>query len=123
MWPLAAAKLGLRYLRSNVSGRLGYFLRNPLQTAFRSVKILGLHRDWWVNLIALAQVCIECVKVARVNPRWTSLALIGKCGAGLKQGPGRGRTVGPGVVHTLFVTGSIHRLVVGSLYPGKITFP
>ncbi len=54
---------------------------------------------------------------------WMLLALIGRCGAWLKQGPGHGRTVGPGVVHTLFVIGSIHRLVVGSLYQRKMTFP
>jgi hypothetical protein len=31
--------------------------------------------------------------------------------------------VGPGVVHTLVMIGSIHRLVVGSLYPCNMTFP
>jgi hypothetical protein len=57
------------------------------------------------------------MKVARVTPEWTSLALIGKCGAGLKQGSGHGLTVGPGVLHTLIVIGSIHRLVVGVFVP------
>ncbi len=57
-----------------------------------------------------------------MTPGWMLLALIGRCGAGLEQGPGCGMTVGPGVVHTLFVIGSIHRLVVGSLNPRKITF-
>jgi hypothetical protein len=59
MWPLAIAELGLRYLRSNFSERLGHPLRNPLRTVFRRVKILGLHRDWWANLMALAQVCTD----------------------------------------------------------------
>ncbi len=122
MWPLATAKLGLRYLRSNFSERLGHPLKNPLRTAFRSVEMLGLHRDWWAYLMALARVCTECMKVARVTPGWTLLASIGRCGAPLKQGPGCGRAVGPGVVHTLLRIGSVHRLVVGSLYPRKITF-
>ncbi len=74
-------------------------------------------------MTALALVFTECVKVARVTPGWASLALIRRCGAQLKQGPGCGMTVGPGVVHTLFEIGSIHRLVVGSLYPHKTTFP
>jgi hypothetical protein len=43
-----------------------------------------------------------------VTPGWTLLALIGRCGARIKQGPGHGRTVSPGVVHTLFVIGSVH---------------
>jgi hypothetical protein len=53
-WPLAIAELGLRYLRSNFSETLGQSMRNLLWTAFRSVKILGLHRDWWADLKALA---------------------------------------------------------------------
>jgi hypothetical protein len=122
MWPLAVAELGLRYLRSNVSERLGHPLRNPLWTAFRSVEILGLHRDWWANLMALALVCTECMKVARVTPGWMLLALIGRFEAQLVQGLGCGMTVGPGVVHTLFVIGSVHKLVVGYLYPCKVTF-
>jgi hypothetical protein len=52
MWPFAIAELGLRYLRINVYEILGHPLRNPLQKAFRSIKILGLHRDWWANLMA-----------------------------------------------------------------------
>ncbi len=123
MWPLAIAELGLRYLRSNFSERLWHPLRNPLRTAFKRVKILGLHREWWANLTALVQVCTECAKVAKVTPGWMLLASIGRCGAQPKQGPGHGRVVGPGVVHTLFGIGSIHRSVVGSLYPRKITFP
>ncbi len=43
-----------------------------------------------------------------MTPGWTLLALIGRCGARIKQGPGHGRTVSPGVVHTLFVIGSVH---------------
>jgi hypothetical protein len=120
---LSRSRTLLRYLRRNVSERLGHPLRNPLRTAFRSIEILELHRDWWANLTALALVCTECMKVARVTPGWMSLALNGRCGARLKQGLGSGRTVGPGVVHTLFVIGSVHRLVVGSLYPHTITFP
>jgi hypothetical protein len=73
--------------------------------------------------MALAQVCTEYMKVSRVTPDWSLLALIRRCGARLKQGLGCGRTVGPGVLHTIFVIGSIHRLVVGSSYPRKITFP
>jgi hypothetical protein len=54
MCPLAVAKQGLRYLSTNVSVKLGHPLKNPWQTALRRVEILGLHRDWWANLMALA---------------------------------------------------------------------
>ncbi len=52
-----------------------------------------------------------------------SLASIGRCGAQPSQGPGRGRTVGPGAVHTFFGMGRVHKLVLGSLNPHKITTP
>jgi hypothetical protein len=42
MWPLAVAKLGLRYLRSNYSERFGHPSSNPLWTAFRSIKNFGV---------------------------------------------------------------------------------
>jgi hypothetical protein len=109
------AKLGLRYLSINVSDKLGHPLRNPRRTALRTVEILGLQRDWWANLTALAQVCTECVKVARVTLGCVSLVSIGRCGAQLLQGPGRGRTVGPGAVHTYVGIGRVHKSVLGSL--------
>ncbi len=74
-------------------------------------------------MTALAQAHTECVKVARVTPGWALLASIGVCGVQPKQGLGCGKTVGPGVVHTLVDIGSIYRSVVGSLYPHKITLP
>ena len=52
-----------------------------------------------------------------------SWATVGGCGAQSIQGPGHGRTVGPGVVHTFVGSGSIHKLVAGSLCPHKIIFP
>jgi hypothetical protein len=58
-----------------------------------------------------------------VTTGWTLLASTGRCGARSKQGLGRDRTVGPGVVHTLVGIGSVHRLVVGSLNSRKITLP
>ena len=79
MWPFAVAVLGLRYLRINRSDKLGHPLRNPHRTALRRVEILGLHRDWWANFMALAQVFTECVNVARVVPG--SLVSIWRCGA------------------------------------------
>ncbi len=117
------AKLGLRYLSINVSDKLGHPLRNPRRTALRRVEILGLQRDWCANLMALAQVCTECMKVARLTPVCVSLVSIGRCGAGLLQGPGHGRTVGPGAVHTFVGIGRVHKLVLGSLNPRKITTP
>jgi hypothetical protein len=104
---------------------IGAPFEEPLADSFMSVKILGLHKDWWANLTALAQVCTECMKVARVMPGWALLASIsiGVYGAQPKQGLGRGRTVGSGAEHTLAGIDSIHRSVVGSLYPRKIKLP
>jgi hypothetical protein len=108
-------ELGLRYLSINVSNKLGHPLRNPWWMALRRVEILGLQRDWCANLTALAQVCTECVRVARVTPVCVSLVSIGRCEARLLQGPGHGRTVGPGAVHTFVGIGRVHKLVLGSL--------
>jgi hypothetical protein len=88
------AKLGLRYLSINVSDKLGH----PL-------------------------IRTECVKVARVTPVCVSLVSIGRCGARLLQGPGCGGTVGPGAVHTFVGIGRVHKSVLGSLNPRKITTP
>jgi hypothetical protein len=123
MWPYAVAGVGLRYLSINFSVIFGHPLRNPLQTAFRRVEIFRLHSDWCANLMALAQVCTECVNVANMMPGCASLAAIRVCGAQPKQGLGCGRTVGSGAVHTLVGIGRVHRSVLGSLYPLKITAP
>jgi hypothetical protein len=80
----------------------------------RRVEIFGLHRDWWANFTALAQVFTECVNVAMVVPG--SLASIGRCGAQPLQGPGRDRTLGSGEVHTFVVgIGRVHKSVLRSL--------
>jgi hypothetical protein len=100
MCPLAVAELGLGYLSTNVSVKLGHPMRNPWLMALRRVEILGLHRDWWANLTPLAQVCTECVNIAMVTPGCVSLASIERCEARPSQGPGCGRTVGPGEVNT-----------------------
>ncbi len=50
-----------------------------------------------------------------------SLVSIGRFWAQLLQGPGCGRMVGPGVVHTFVGIGRVHKLVLGSLNPRKIT--
>jgi hypothetical protein len=123
MWPLAVAGFGLRYLRINCSFIFGHPLTKPLRTALRRVEILGLHSKWWANSTALALVCTECVNVAKVKSGWASETSHDGCGARPVQGPGRGRTLGPGGVHTLVGSGSIHKLVAGSLYPLKITSP
>jgi len=124
MCPFAVAVLGLRYLRINVSDKCGHPLRNPRRTALRRVEILGLQRDWWVNLTALARVRTECVNVA--NARGGACSELEEprmCGARSKQRPGHGRTWGPGVVHTPFGMGKVHKSVEGSLNPRKITCP
>jgi len=110
MCPFAVAALGFRYLSINFSVMFGHPLRKPRRTALRSVEILGLHRDWWANLTALTRVRTECVNAAR-----------DMCGARSKQGPGRGRTLGPGAVHTFLLIGNVHKSVDGSLCPRKIT--
>jgi hypothetical protein len=44
--------------------------------ALRRVEILGLQRDWCANLMALARVLMECVKVARETPGCVSLGIL-----------------------------------------------
>jgi hypothetical protein len=120
MWPFAVAGLALRYLRINFSIIFGHPFKNPLRMAYRRVEILGLHRDWCANLTALAHARTECVNAAKHLPRWASLAANWRCGAGSPQGPGHGRTVGPGVVHTFVWIGRVQRSVLGSFSPVNI---
>ncbi len=121
MCPFVVAGLAFKYLRINDSVMLGHPLRNPSLTALRRVDILGLHKDWCANLTALARVRTECANVATltvgvVGPR-------GRCGVRSVQGPDRGRTMGPGAVHTVVGRGRVHKSVLGSLKPLKITIP
>ncbi len=44
--------------------RLGHPLRYPPQMAFKSIEILGLHKDWCANRMLLAIFCNVCVKNA-----------------------------------------------------------
>jgi hypothetical protein len=123
MYPLAVAGLGLIYLRINVSVIFGHPLMKPLQTALSRVKILGLHSNWWANVTGLALVCTESVNVAKVKLGWALETSCNGCGARPVQGPGHGRILGPGAVHTLVGSRSIHKLVAWFLYPLKITSP
>ncbi len=77
MWPLAIARLGLRYLSISFLHKLGCPLRNPLHTAFNNVEIFGLHNNWCANFTPFARVRTECVKDARVN-RTEQLRKLGK---------------------------------------------
>ena len=43
--PFAVAGLGFKYFRINFLLMFGHPFRNPLQTAFKSVNIFGLHKD------------------------------------------------------------------------------
>ncbi len=64
MCPLAVARLGLRYFVMLVAVRFGHPLRYPQQIAFKSVEILGLHKDWCANQMLLALFCTVCMKKA-----------------------------------------------------------
>ncbi len=115
-------------LRISVSVMLGHPLRNPLRTAFSRVEIFGFHSDWCANLTALARVRTECVKVATSMCGRPVVLLSGTasgawCGARSIQGPGCGRTDSSGAVHTELGMGRVHKSVLGSLCPRKITLP
>jgi hypothetical protein len=63
MCPLAVAGLGLRYLRISVLDMLGHPFKKPFCVAFRSVDILGLHKDWCAHFTLLARVEMEWEKL------------------------------------------------------------
>ncbi len=71
--------------------------------------------------MVLALVCKKCVNVAKVKLGWAPETSRDGCGAQPLQGPGHGRTLCSGGVHNLVGSGSVHELVVWSLYPLKIT--
>ncbi len=110
----AIAGLGLRYLRINYSERLGHPLRNPLQTAFRRVEILGLHNEWCMNFTPFALVFTECVKLARVTPGCIS-------GRSFRARSTTGADHGRADRMSRSLMGRVHRLVELSLWPHKIT--
>jgi hypothetical protein len=67
MWPLAVAGLGLRYFATLMAVRLGNPLRYPQQMAFKSIEILGLHKDWCANQMLLALFRMVCVNNATLG--------------------------------------------------------
>ena len=70
--------------------------------------------------MALARIRTEWVKAATFVGGVMSVW----CGAQpFIQGPGCGRTVCSGAVHTVDGRGRVHKSVSGSLLPRKITFP
>ncbi len=77
-----------------------------------------MHNDWRTNLTLLACVVIECKNAALSDISW------GGCGARPIPGQGRGKSLWLGVVRILsIVMGRVHRSILGSLYPCKITRP
>jgi hypothetical protein len=118
IWPFAVAGLKLRYLLISLTLMYGYPFRNPHLVALRRVDIFGLHNDWCANLTLLARVCIECKKEAPSYMAW------GGCGAQPILGQGCGKSIWHGVDRIpSFVIGKVHRFVLGSMYPLKITLP
>jgi hypothetical protein len=133
----AVVGLGFKYFVTNSSLRLGHPLRKPHWIAFMREEISGLHSDWCANLTVLAWVCTECVKVA-ISAGCEHVLLPngirakGGHGAQAKQGSACGRD-SPGAVHgppwyafcviAPGVMGNVHKSVLGSLEPVKITFP
>ena len=61
---LAVAGLAFRYFVMSLTLRLGHPLRKPHFVDLRRVDILGLPRDWCVNLMAFARLHREWAKVA-----------------------------------------------------------
>ncbi len=86
MWPFAVVGLGLRYLRMSFLDIFGHPLRKPFRVAFDRVEILGLHKDWWENLTALAHSCTKCANIAMLIPGWA-------VGHDLYKGHDKGGTV------------------------------
>ena len=64
-WPLAVAKLWLRYFVTNILFRFGYPLRKPFLNAFMSGDSLGLPNDWCTKFTALAWVLMEWANAAQ----------------------------------------------------------
>jgi hypothetical protein len=115
MCPFAVAGLGLRYLRINFSDKLGHPLRNPLRTALRSVDIFGLHNDWCANLTLLARVRTECMNAANVTPGCMSAGMLRRARSNIGASHGRADCVA--------IIGRVHKSVVTSLNPRRITCP
>ena len=113
MCPFAVAGLGLRYLRINFSDKLGHPFRKPFLTALSSFEIFGLPNDWWANFTPFARVRTECVKSARLTPGWMLMSLWARS----ISGADRGRAV------LVASRGSVHKPVVSSLKPRKMTLP
>ena len=82
---------------------LGHPFKKPFRVAFRSVDILGLHKDWCANFTLLAPVEME----------WAKLVV---CCTAL------GRTGNVGDCCAAWI-GSVHKSVVASLYTCRMCFP
>jgi hypothetical protein len=118
IWPFAIAGLELRYLLISLTLMYGHPLRNPCLVALRRVEIFGLHNNWCANLTLLARVLIKCKKAAPSYISW------GGCGSRPILVQGHGKSIWLGVVRIpSFGIGRVHRSVLGSLYPRKITLP
>ncbi len=77
-----------------------------------------MHNNWCANLTLFARVCIECKNAALSDISW------GGCGARPIPRQGCGKSLWLGVVCIpSIVMGRVHRFVLGSLYPRKITCP
>ncbi len=77
-----------------------------------------MHNYWCANFTLLARVLTKCKNKAPSYMAW------GRCGARLILGQGCGKSILIGVVRIpSFVIGRVHRSVLGSLYPLKITLP
>ncbi len=77
-----------------------------------------MHNNWCAKLTLLAHVRIKCKNAALSDISW------GGCRARPIPGQGRGKSLWLGVVRIpSIVMGRVHRSVLGSLYPPKITHP
>ncbi len=114
MWPLAEARLGLRYLVTPFAMRLGHPLRYPQWITFSKVDKRGLQRDWWAKQILLALFRTVCVKKAIcVVAKWAWASAI--------TGAADGIAMGLQWVDVLGVPiGRVYKSVVLSLSPSNI---
>ena len=125
-WPFAVAGLAMRYLRTVCASRWGVPLTKPALMALRNEAMGGLQKLWWANFTLLILVVCAYEKPAysttglrweQLKPRpnccWVLLLALHFCAH-----PNRDSWVV--FTTSLWVIGSVHGSVVGSLNPCKI---
>ncbi len=81
----------------------------PTMDSFEESRYRGTAQGLMCKFDSFTRVCTECVKVAIVTVGVAYADDTAMCGARSKQGPGRGRTLCPGVVRTFLPMGKVHK--------------